>query len=75
MTDDWTKFIPKKEDFPTSPTASRKSAGIVCNPLAENLRNVMVGTADLTPSVNMSFKNQVDFQQVSLLERSVFRTR
>jgi dihydroxyacetone synthase len=65
MTDDWTKFIPKKESLPTGPTPSRKSAGIVCNPLAENLKNFLIGTADLTPSVNMSFKNQVDFQNVS----------
>ena len=65
MPQDWTKFIPKKEDLPAGPTSSRKSAGIVCNPLAENLNNFMVGTADLTPSVNMGFKNQVDFQNVS----------
>ena len=65
MPQDWTQFIPKKESFPTGPTASRKSAGIICNPLAENLKNLMVGTADLSPSVCMAFKNQVDFQNVS----------
>lgn len=64
MTQDWAQFIPKKDSFPTGPTPSRKSAGLVCNPLAENLKNFMVGTADLSPSVNMSFKNQVDFQNV-----------
>lgn len=71
MTDDWTKFIPKKDSLPTGPTPSRKSAGIVCNPLAENLKNFMIGTADLTPSVNMSFKNQVDFQHVSCILKAL----
>lgn len=65
FTDDWTKYIPAKGDFPTTPTASRKSSGLVCNPLAENLRNFMVGTADLSPSVNMIWKGKVDFQHVS----------
>ncbi|KAF1989919.1 dihydroxyacetone synthase [Aulographum hederae CBS 113979] len=62
MPADWTKIIPKKEDLPTAPTASRKSAGIVCNPLAAALGNFMVGTADLSPSVNMIWKGKVDFQ-------------
>jgi dihydroxyacetone synthase len=65
MTEDWSKLIPAKEDFPTTPTASRKSAGFVCNPLAARLQNMMVGTADLSPSVNMSWKGKVDFQNVS----------
>ncbi|KAE9987409.1 hypothetical protein EG328_002765 [Venturia inaequalis] len=62
MTADWTKFIPSKEDLPTTPTASRASAGLVCNPLAANIKNFMVGTADLSPSVNMIWKDKVDFQ-------------
>ncbi|EMC93501.1 hypothetical protein BAUCODRAFT_75705 [Baudoinia panamericana UAMH 10762] len=66
MLDDWTKYIPKKEDFPTEPTPSRKSAGAVCNPLAKNVGNFMVGTADLTPSVNMAWKGKVDFQHPDL---------
>lgn len=65
MTDDWSKYIPAKADFPTTPTASRKSAGLVCNPLAQHLKNFMVGTADLSPSVNMIWKGKVDFQHVS----------
>lgn len=63
---DWAKIIPKKEDFPTSPTASRKSAGLVCNPLAQQLSNFMVGTADLSPSVNMIWKGKTDFQHPDL---------
>ncbi|KMK58568.1 dihydroxy-acetone synthase, putative [Aspergillus fumigatus Z5] len=66
MTQDWTKLIPSKEEFPASPTASRKSAGLCCNPLAAKLENIMVGTADLTPSVNMAWKGKVDFQHPEL---------
>lgn len=66
FTDDWRSIIPAKETFPTTPTASRKSAGIICNPLAAKLKNFMVGTADLSPSVNMIWKDKVDFQNVSL---------
>ena len=66
MPDDWSKYISPKDTFPTGPTPSRKSAGIVCNPLAQNLKNFMVGTADLSPSVNMIWKDKVDFQNVCL---------
>jgi dihydroxyacetone synthase len=68
FTEDWRDIIPAKETFPTVPTASRKSAGIICNPLAAKLKNFMVGTADLSPSVNMIWKDKVDFQHVSLPE-------
>ncbi|PQE12484.1 transketolase protein [Rutstroemia sp. NJR-2017a BBW] len=64
--DDWSKFIPAKEDLPTTPTPSRKSSGLICNPLAQNLKNFMVGTADLSPSVNMIWKGKVDFQRPDL---------
>jgi dihydroxyacetone synthase len=67
FTEDWRSIIPAKEDLPTAPTPSRKSAGIVCNPLAAKIRNFMVGTADLSPSVNMIWKDKVDFQHVSIL--------
>ena len=66
MLEDWTKMLPKLEDLPTDPTPSRKSAGLVCNPLAEKIRNFVVGTADLTPSVNMAWKGKVDFQHPDL---------
>lgn len=65
FTQDWKSIIPAKETFPTAPTASRKSAGLICNPLAASLTNMMVGTADLSPSVNMIWKDKVDFQHVS----------
>ena len=66
MSEDWTKYIPRKEDHPTASTASRKSAGVVTNALAQNINSFMVGTADLTPSCNVAYKNKVDFQSVSL---------
>jgi len=64
MPADWTRIIPNKEDLPTEPTASRKSAGIIGNPLGEKLRNFLVGTADLTPSCNVAYSQKVDFQSV-----------
>jgi dihydroxyacetone synthase len=68
FTEDWRSIIPAKDSFPTTPTASRKSAGLVCNPLASRLTNMMVGTADLSPSVNMIWKGKVDFQHVSIFQ-------
>ncbi|TWU71982.1 hypothetical protein ED733_002533 [Metarhizium rileyi] len=66
FTKDWKAIIPCKDALSTSPTASRKSAGLICNPLAEGLRNMMVGTADLSPSVNMIWNGKVDFQHPDL---------
>ncbi|KAL2192973.1 transketolase [Corynascus similis CBS 632.67] len=66
FTEDWAQIIPAKENLPTTPTASRKSAGLVCNPLAARLKTLMVGTADLTPSVNMAWNGKVDFQHPNL---------
>lgn len=59
----WKELIPNS--FPEQPTASRKSSGLVFNPIAEKVNNFVVGTADLSPSVNMIWKNKVDFQHVS----------
>ncbi|KAF3391664.1 Dihydroxyacetone synthase [Penicillium rolfsii] len=55
-----------EEDHPTAPTASRKSAGVVTSALAENINSFLVGTADLTPSCNVAYKNKVDFQSPDL---------
>jgi len=68
FTQDWRRFIPSKAHFPTSPTPSRKSAGLVCNQLAAELTNMMVGTADLSPSVNMMWTGKTDFQHVRYVE-------
>ncbi|PVH89309.1 transketolase [Cadophora sp. DSE1049] len=61
---DWEDHIPKS--FPSSATASRKSAGLVCNPLAKAIPDFMVGTADLSPSVFMNWAGKVDFQSPDL---------
>ena len=52
--------------FPQKPTATRASSGLVLNPIAQHINNFMVGTADLTPSVNMSWKDKEDFQHPDL---------
>lgn len=61
---DWQKYIPTS--FPEKPTASRASSGLVFNPIAKGLKTFMVGTADLSPSVNMIWPDKVDFQHVSV---------
>ena len=66
MPQDWTKCIPLKKDQPTAPTASRKSAGVITGALGERINSFLVGTADLTPSCNVAYKNKVDFQSVSV---------
>lgn len=43
----WKDSIPTS--FPPQPTPSRKSNGLVFNPIAEKVKSFMVGTADLTP--------------------------
>lgn len=65
LPEDWSKCIPRKENLPIAPTASRKSAGVVTNALGEMIKTFLVGTADLTPSCNVAFGNKVDFQSVS----------
>ncbi|PGH27449.1 transketolase [Polytolypa hystricis UAMH7299] len=61
---DWNKLIP--ESFPDKPTATRAASGMVINPIAKEVKNFMVGTADLSPSVNMIWPGKVDFQHPDL---------
>lgn len=63
FTEDWRKLIPTKDQLPTTPTASRKSAGLICNPLAAKLNNIIVDTADLSPSVNMIWIRHVRLER------------
>ena len=63
LPEDWQRLIPS--EFPPQPTATRKASGLVFNPVAEKVNSFVVGTADLTPSVNMTWKGKVDFQNVS----------
>ncbi|KAG2413056.1 dihydroxyacetone synthase [Aspergillus terreus] len=60
----WKDLIPTS--FPDKPTASRASSGLVFNPLAKDIDSFMVGTADLSPSVNMIWPGKVDFQHPDL---------
>lgn len=60
----WKEQVPTS--FPKNPTPSRKSSGLAFNPVAKAVNSFMVGTADLSPSVNMIWKDKVDFQHVSL---------
>ncbi|KAF9890549.1 hypothetical protein FE257_005680 [Aspergillus nanangensis] len=60
----WKDLIPTS--FPEKPTASRASTGLVFNPMAKEIDNFMVGTADLSPSVNMIWPGKVDFQHPDL---------
>ncbi|KAL4946499.1 hypothetical protein BDV06DRAFT_233096 [Aspergillus oleicola] len=61
---DWQQKIPT--EFPDKATATRASSGLVFNPLAQSINSFMVGTADLSPSVNMIWKGKVDFQHPDL---------
>ncbi|KAL5431842.1 hypothetical protein PMIN07_005835 [Paraphaeosphaeria minitans] len=66
LPDNWKELIPTKDDFPDKATATRASSGLVFNPIAQACNNFMVGTADLSPSVNMTWKGKVDFQHPDL---------
>lgn len=65
LPENWKELIPAKGAFPEKATATRASSGLVFNPIAQACNNFMVGTADLSPSVNMIWKGKVDFQHVS----------
>ncbi|KAK3938177.1 dihydroxyacetone synthase [Diplogelasinospora grovesii] len=60
----WKELIPT--NFSNQPTASRASSGLVFNPLAKEIKSFMVGTADLSPSVNMAWPGKEDFQHPDL---------
>ncbi|KAL2423977.1 Dihydroxyacetone synthase [Exophiala dermatitidis] len=60
----WQSLIP--QEFPAKDTATRASSGLVFNTIAEKVKTFMVGTADLSPSVNMIWKGKEDFQHPGL---------
>lgn len=59
----WHEYIPTS--FPDGLTATRTASGLVFNLIAKEVNSFMVGTADLSPSVNMIWPGKVDFQHVS----------
>ncbi|KOS45945.1 hypothetical protein ACN38_g3129 [Penicillium nordicum] len=60
----WQEYIPTS--FPDGLTATRTASGLVFNPIAKEVNSFMVGTADLSPSVNMIWPGKVDFQHPEL---------
>ncbi|KAI9708724.1 MAG: hypothetical protein M1820_003679 [Bogoriella megaspora] len=61
---DWESLIPKT--FPTTPTPTRKSNSFAFGPIIEKLQSFMVGTADLSPSVHMTYPGYTPFNPPSL---------
>ncbi|KAH8846469.1 hypothetical protein MCOR27_003680 [Pyricularia oryzae] len=64
LPENWRDLIPKK--FSDKPTATRASSGLVLNPVAKDVNSFMVGTADLTPSVHMTWDGMEDFQNPNI---------
>ncbi|KAI1489500.1 putative transketolase [Biscogniauxia mediterranea] len=62
----WKDLIPKPGTFPEKPTPTRASNGLCLNPIAKEVDSFMVGTADLSPSVHMTWPGKVDFQRPDL---------
>lgn len=60
LPDDWKDSLPTS--LPTDATASRKASGLVFTPLAAKYPQFLVGTADLSPSVNLLWPYKKDFQ-------------
>ena len=67
---DWTKLIPKSFSMDDTPT--RKSNNIVMKEVIEQVNTFMVGTADLTPSVNLTYKDYEIFNPPDLVPISKF---
>jgi dihydroxyacetone synthase len=70
---DWTKLIPKS--FPTDDTPTRKSNNLVMKEVIEQVNTFMVGTADLTPSVNLTYKDYEIFNPPDLVPISKFNRK
>ena len=62
LTGNFQDFIPCIDNWTTQEFPGRKSAGLILNPIAEHINNFMVGTADLSPSVNMLWPGAKAFQ-------------
>ncbi|TKX25544.1 dihydroxyacetone synthase-1 [Elsinoe australis] len=64
LPNDWESLIPTS--FPTDPTPSRKASGLTFQPIADKTPTFMIGTADLSPSVNLLYPSKVAFQNPNL---------
>lgn len=61
---DWKSMIP--QSFPSENTPSRKSNNFVVAKMLAEIPTFMVGTADLTPSVNLTYKDYEIFNSPDL---------
>ncbi|KAF2009724.1 dihydroxyacetone synthase [Aaosphaeria arxii CBS 175.79] len=64
LPDNWESLIPTS--YPSDPTPSRKSNNLTVARLLAEIPTFMVGTADLTPSVNLTYKDYEIFNPPSL---------
>ncbi|KAJ4349577.1 uncharacterized protein N0V89_008193 [Didymosphaeria variabile] len=64
LPDNWASMIPSS--FPSDPTPSRKSNNMVVSNIFAECPTFMVGTADLTPSVNMTWPDYEIFNPPDL---------
>lgn len=64
----WSSLIPSS--FPTTPTPTRKSNNLAIAPLLASTPTFLVGTADLTPSVNLLWPDAHPFNPPSLVPTS-----
>ncbi|KAH7072557.1 Transketolase, thiamine diphosphate binding domain-containing protein [Paraphoma chrysanthemicola] len=60
----WSSLIPST--FPSDPTPTRKSNNLTISPILASCPSFMVGTADLTPSVNLTWPDYEIFNPPSL---------
>ncbi|KAH6612085.1 Transketolase, thiamine diphosphate binding domain-containing protein [Boeremia exigua] len=68
LPDNWQSMIPTS--FPTDPTPTRKSNNLAMAELFAKAPTFMIGTADLTPSVNLTHPNYQTFNPPSLIPTS-----
>ncbi|GAM82465.1 hypothetical protein ANO11243_004450 [Dothideomycetidae sp. 11243] len=68
LLESWEDLIPAS--FTKDKTPSRKASGMCLQPMASALPHFMVGTADLSPSVNLQWTDNVAFQHPSLTTTS-----
>lgn len=64
----WQSLIPTS--FPSDPTPTRKSNNLVAAPLFASCPSFLVGTADLSPSVNLSWPSYTTFNPPDLVPTS-----
>jgi dihydroxyacetone synthase len=68
LPENWASMIPSS--FPSEATPSRKSNNLVMAKLFADIPTFMIGTADLTPSVNLTHKNYEIFNPPDLVPTS-----